>query len=233
MRGLMPASAPENALSSTPASLPASAQSPASEPSLRNVSLRAVLLGLLLTVPNTFWITVVEVRWYTLDGTSLPLFITPIFFLFWLCLLNLGLRRFLPRLAPRWSFSQPELLTIYIILVIGTLLAGHDMFQNLFGAIGHADRFATTENKWGDLFFAFLPSFWIVRDPDALKAYYLGNANPYDPRYWGPFVLPLAWWTLFIGTLIGVCLCLNILIRTPVERQRAPCLSHRAACRLP
>ncbi len=187
---------------------------PSSAQELRNVSLRAVLLGLLLTVPNTFWITVVEVRWYTLDGTSLPLFITPIFFLFWLCLLNLGIRRFLPRVAPRLCFSQPELLTIYIILVIGTLLAGHDMFQNLFGAIGHADRFATKENKWGDLFFAFLPSFWIVRDPEALKAYYLGNANPYDPRYWGPFVQPLAWWTVFIGTLIGVCLCLNILIRS-------------------
>ena len=181
---------------------------------LRNATLRAVLLGLLLTVPNTFWITLIEVRWYTLDGTCLPLFITPIFFLFWLCLFNLAVRRFLPRLAPRLTLSQPELLTVYMVLVIGTVMAGHDMFQNLFGAIGHADEFANKENKWRDLFFAFLPTFWIVRDPDALKAYYLGNANPYDSRYWGPFVRPLAWWTLFIGTLVGVCLCLNILIRT-------------------
>ena len=180
----------------------------------KGVSLRALLLGLLLTVPNTFWITVVEVRWYTLDGTSLPLFITPIFFLFWLVLLNLGLRKTFPRLAPRLAFSQSELLTIYMILVIGTVLAGHDMFQNLFGAIGHADYFQTGENKWKDLFFAFLPSFWLVRDPNVLKAYYLGNVNPYDPRYWGAFVGPLLAWTLFIGTLIMVCQCLNILVRT-------------------
>jgi hypothetical protein len=181
---------------------------------LRGITFRALLIGLLLTIPNTFWITVVEVRWYTLDGTSLPLFITPIFFLFWLVLLNLGVRRLLPRAAPRLAFSQPELLTIYIILVVGTLLAGHDMFQNLFGSIGHADRFATPENKWESLFFAFLPKFWLVRDPDVLRAYYLGNVDPYDPRYWGPFVAPLAWWSLFIGTLIAICLCLNILVRT-------------------
>ncbi len=175
----------------------------------RGITLRALLLGLALTVPNTYWITVVEVRWYTLDGTSLPLFITPIFFLFWLVVLNLGLRR----LSPRRALVQPELLTIYIVLVVGTLLAGHDMFQNLFGVIGHADRFANSENKWQDLFFAFLPSFWLARDPTALKGFYQGSVNPYDPRFWGPFVLPLVWWSLFIGTLIAICLCLNILIR--------------------
>ncbi len=180
---------------------------------LRRISPRAVLLGLALTIPNTYWITVIEVRWYTLDGTSLPLFITPIFFLFWLALLNLGFRRAFPR-AERWCLSQAELLTVYMFLVIGTLLAGHDMFQNLFGAIGHADHFATTENKWGDLFFAFLPRFWLVRDTTALRGYYLGSVDPYDPHNWGPFIAPLCWWALFIGTLIGICLCLNILIRT-------------------
>lgn len=180
---------------------------------MRSVTLRALLLGLLLTVPNVYWITVVEVRWYSLDGTSLPLFITPIFFLFWLTLLNLGVRRLLPRLAPRLCFSQPELLAVYIILVIGTLMAGHDMFQNLFGSIAHATYYATPENRWKDLFFAFLPTFWIVRDPTAIKGYYQGSVNPYDPRFWGPFVAPLAWWGLFIGTLIGICACLNILLR--------------------
>lgn len=181
---------------------------------LRGITWRSLLIGLLLVIPNAYWITVVEVRWYTLDGTSLPLFITPIFFLFWLALLNIGVRRLMPRLAPRLTLSQAELLTVYMVLVVGTLVAGHDMFQNLFGAIGHADRFATPENRWKTIFFPFLPSFWLVRDPDVLKAYYLGNVDPYDPRYWGPFVGPLAWWSLFIGTLIGICLCINILLRT-------------------
>lgn len=180
----------------------------------KGITTRSLLLALILTIPNTFWITVVEVRWYTLDGTSLPLFITPIFFLFWLVLLNLAITRFLPRLAPKLTLTQAELLTIYIFLVIGTLLAGHDMFQNLFGAIAHADRFATPENHWKDLFFALLPKFWLVRDPNAIKGYYQGSVSAYDSQFWKPFIAPLFWWTLFIGTLIGICQCLNILIRT-------------------
>src|SRR5580704_7903676 len=88
---------------------------------VRGLTVRSVLLGLILAVPNTYWITVVEVRWYTLDGTCLPLFITPIFFLFWLVLLNIGLRRLFPDRADRLTFSQPELLTVYIVLVVGTV----------------------------------------------------------------------------------------------------------------
>lgn len=174
------------------------------------LSLRAVLLGLLLNVPCTFWTTVIEVRWYALDGTCLPLFIMPIFFLFWLVILNRGVRS----LSSRWALSQQELLIVYIVLVVGTVMSAHDMLQNLFGSIGHAAYFATPENHWKSLFFPLLPKFWIVTDPTALKHFYRGNANPYDPHNWGPFVVPLLWWLLFIGTLIGICLCLNILIRT-------------------
>lgn len=173
-------------------------------------SWRALLLGLALTVPNVFWITTVEVRWYALDGTSLPLFITPIFFLFCLAALNVALRRRFPRFA----FTQAELITVYIVLVMGTLLSAHDMFQNMFGSIGDPYRNASPENHWKSLFLPLLPQFWMVRSKAALRAFYVGSVNPYDPRYFGPFLKPLFWWALFIAVLVGMCLCINILIRT-------------------
>lgn len=186
------------------------AASPLARP-MRGITLRAVLLGLLLMVPNAYWVTVVEVRWYTLDGTSLPLFITPIFFLFVLCVLNFGLRR----LRPRSALDQGELLAVYVMLVIGTALAGHDLIQNLFGSIAHADRFATPESRYKDVFFKYLlPSnFLLVRDPNAVNAFYQGGVNWYDPRYFMPFVGPLLWWGIFLGVLLMMCLCINILIK--------------------
>ena len=177
------------------------------------ISRRALVLGLLLTVPNAYWITVVEVRWYTLDGTCLPLFITPVFFLFWLSLANIAFRKLLRgRFASR-CFTQPELLTVYITLVIGTVLAGHDLYQNLFGAIAHAAYYEGPENHWRSLFFKYLPHAWLVQDPAAVRAYYLGNANPYSLHNWRPFVVPLLLWGLLISTLIGMCCCLNVLIK--------------------
>ena len=47
--------------------------------------------------------TVVEVRWYTLDGTCLPLLITPVFMLFVLVMGNLWFKRRWPRAAPDQS----------------------------------------------------------------------------------------------------------------------------------
>src|SRR5438132_3605125 len=99
----------------------------------RGITGRSVTIGLILMALNAYWITVVEVRWYTLDGTSLPLFITPVFFLFALCGMNAGVRRF----RPGWALAQGEMLAVYIMLVIGSALASHDLLQNLFGHIAH------------------------------------------------------------------------------------------------
>src|SRR4051812_4852377 len=95
---------------------------------------RSLLLSLLLIPLHCYWITIFEVRWYSLDSTSLPLMITPIFILFCVVLANMPLRRW----APRAALGQGELLVVYIVMVISGVFASHDMIQNLFGSIGHA-----------------------------------------------------------------------------------------------
>lgn len=176
---------------------------------------RAVLLGLVLIPVNVFWITVIEVRWYTLDGTSLPLFITPVFILFLLVVLNLLARKVAPRLRP---LRQEEMLIVYIMLVVSCTLAGHDTLQNFFGSVGHAYWYATPVNKWQSLFFRFLPSGLLITDPDALKAYYqgMGGVSIYSPEgkhYLASWIVPLIAWGLFFLTLCGVYLCMTILVR--------------------
>jgi len=151
----------------------------------------------------------VEVRWYSLDGSCLPLFITPVFALIVLALLNLLLVRYWPRMA----FSQPELLVIYLMVVISETLAGHDMVQNLFGVIGHPFRFATPENKWEELFHQYLPTWLTVSDPTALRHFYEGGELWWRPENLGPFLLPLAAWGGFMVVLILVMLCINVLVR--------------------
>lgn len=189
----------------------AAPEAAASAAPVRAVSARALLVGVPLVAVNAYWVTLVEVRWYSLDGTSLPLFITPVFFLFCVCLLNHLWRR----LAPSRALTSGELLTIYIMLVVGTVFASHDLLQNLFGAITHADYFATPESQFKETFFKYLaPSrFLLVSNPTALKGWYQGGSAWYEPQYLLPFVGPLIWWGIFIAVLFGMCLCLNILIR--------------------
>lgn len=177
---------------------------------------RAIIIGLLLVPLNVFWVTVVEVRWYTLDGTSLPLFITPIFFLFLLVLINLAVRKFAR--SPSIPLGQAELLLVYVMLVVSCTFAGHDTMQDLFGSIGHAYEHATESNKWATLYFRFLPQWLLITDPVALKGYYSGHVSIYSPeglRDLHAWVVPLIGWGLFFLTLIGMYLCLTIIVRRP------------------
>lgn len=83
----------------------------------RAVTLRAVLIGALLIPLNVYWVTVMEVRWYTLDGSCLPLFITPVFFLFMLVLFNLVVynRSVVHPLVFFFLFSILDLLLIIVL----------------------------------------------------------------------------------------------------------------------
>jgi len=160
---------------------------------------------------NAYWVTVVEVRWYSLDGSCLPLFITPVFMLFCLALINLLLHR----ISPRSAFSQAELLVIYVMIVIGETLCGHDFVQNLFGAIGHPFRFASPENKWEELFHQYLPNWLVLSDERALTGFYEGAAVWWHSENLLPMAVPLLWWGLWLMALIFCMLCLNVIIRRP------------------
>lgn len=173
------------------------------------VTPRAVLLGALLIPLNAYWVTVVEVRWYTLDGTCLPLMITPLFLLFLLVLANMAWRRY-------WhgrGLQQGELLAVYVMVVISGVFAAHDTLQNLFGAIGHAAWMATPENRWEECFFAYLPRWLFLLDKRALRGFYTGYASPWENGNWRPWVGPLGWWALFLMVLVAMMLAINLLLR--------------------
>ena len=173
------------------------------------VTWRALLLGVLFIPINVYWMTIVEVKYYSLDGSCLPLFIEPVFILFVIVLFN----RLLKRYAPKRILTQAELLTIYIMVAISCTFAGHDTIQNMFGSIAHPFWFATPENEWQELFFRLLPEWLTVSDSQSLKGFYEGDATLYTPLNFRPWLKPLAFWGLFFLTMMFMMLCINTLIR--------------------
>jgi hypothetical protein len=179
------------------------------EPTGHGVTLRSILIGLVLMLVNLYWVTLIEVRWYSLDGSCLPMFITPVFMLFCLAVCNLALLK----IAPRFAFTRAELLVIYIMVVISETLGGHDFIQNLFGVLGHPFHFASPENKWEDIFQQYVPRWLTVSDPYALRAFYEGGEQFWKKEVLTPFIVPLLAWGGFLLVSIFVMLCLNVLVR--------------------
>jgi hypothetical protein len=176
----------------------------------RGISRRAVLLGLALTVLNVWWVTLVEVRYYILDGSSLPLFVTPVFLLLLLVVANAAATRLFPRRALR----QEEMLTAYLMAVISNAFAGHDMLQNFFGSVTHPYYFARPENGWQDLFLRSLPRGLYVTDEQALDFWYRGNvAADRATGYLVHWSVPLTLWGVFFLVLAFLFGCVTVLFR--------------------
>jgi hypothetical protein len=184
------------------------------------VTRRAILLGLLLIPPNVYWVDMIEGIWHGLHFTCLSLAMNVVFFLLLLMAWNALVAR-----RPAWVLTQVELLTVFGMLAISSALCGHDKLVILMGVIGHAARFATPENHWGQLFLPLLPDWLVIKDPDVGWYYYTGGSSMYSTGYWRQFVWPALSWGSFIAAATAVMLCLNVLIRkrwTEEERLSYP-----------
>ncbi|MGQ9608537.1 MAG: DUF6785 family protein [bacterium] len=173
------------------------------------VTLRAIVLGLLLIPANAYWIAKAEIVWATIHATVLSIFFNVIFSLFFLSVLNIGLKRFFSNFA----FTPAELLTIYVILCIATSLFGHDMLQILIPLMSYAFWFATPENGWKELFWGYLPRWLVIDDREILKGYYEGETNFYNIHIISAWINPILIWLGFVIILYFTMICILTFIR--------------------
>lgn len=130
---------------------------PPYQPVLKNmpaIPTRALISGLLLIPVNAYWITIANDLWASLGAmTATSLFFNAVFNLFLLTVINLLLRKFFPKHA----YSQTELLTIYIMLVMLSTVCGTRMMTFLIGTLTYSFWFATPENEYAELFHRYIP----------------------------------------------------------------------------
>ena len=181
------------------------------------VTFRAILLGIILIPPNTYFIMANHLRYRSTLPTTMSLIYNVVVTLVVLTCLNFLVKRLLPRFAIR----QGELLTIYVILSISSAIAGHDMMQTLVPVIPNGFWFATPENEWQQLFWRYLPSWMTLSDLSVLQDFYDGEASFYSTRYLAAWWEPVLWWTIFLSVVIWVMICLDLLLRKQwIERER-------------
>jgi hypothetical protein len=176
----------------------------------RGVTARALLVGALLMPVNAYWIVQMAVVRYEGHPTTVSLFFNCVFILAVLLAGN----QLLKRLSPRWALHRNELIVVYIMLGIGSSLAGHDTIQVLTPQIVCPFEGATPENKWADLFQQYLPRFLFLTDENVYQGAFSGGTSMY--RWdrivgWGK---PVLVWTAFIVVLLFQMLCFNVILRS-------------------
>ncbi len=174
------------------------------------VTARALIVGFALTPVNVLFLVIGLWRWGGFTGDE-SLFFNTVAALFLLALLN----HFLKWRRSRWTLAPGEILTIYLMLGMGTGLVCSvwDLGGALAGTITYPFWFATDENAWRQLLWPYLPAWLTVQDQGVLEGFYAGYADPYSWRVIAAWAVPAFWWATFVGAVMWVCLCLNSIVR--------------------
>ncbi len=162
-------------------------------------------LGIGLTALNAFWMTYMEIVWNQGCATMLSLYYNAVFSLIVLLLLNAVLRH----RAPKIALSRIELLLLFIMMTTGTAIAV--LTEMLVAMLPYPAYYGHQDSCWQE---ALLPhlSRLMVTDPQAVKHYYLGNANLWAWSALRPWLLPFVGWGLFLLALTWTSLCLSMLV---------------------
>jgi hypothetical protein len=205
----LPASKPDTPESSS-ISAPPSRERPAG-------SFRSLLIGLILTVLVDLWIHYAELvlggqRGHTaLANSSIP--VGPFNAFFALLVVQILVKRILPR----WALSPGELLTIYVMMTVSTVLSSSGSLHFLIPSLVAPYQFATPESGWASAFHRYIPAWFTPQNPASIKAFYVGDSVV----PWRDWLVPILVWTGFIVVFALATLCINSLLRRQwVDRER-------------
>ena len=190
-------------------------ENPKNIPSNFGVTFRSILIGILLCLWNAYWLAYAAelIRpQFLLNFVSL--FFNAIFSLSFVIFINIFLRQ----LAPEKAFTAQEMLVIYIMVVMVSTFGGHTMMTFLVGTLAHPFRFATSENEWANLFWHFIPD-WFVPTDGVLDDYFTGDSTLYQAKHLLGWILPVVTWTGFITILWFIMICFNVIIRAKWTEQ--------------
>jgi hypothetical protein len=144
----------------------------------------------------------------------MSLFWNVIFFLLILVLINIFV---LKRYAPRFAFTQGELVTCYAMMTIATALAGHDSLQLGIPAVeGFPVWFQSQQSSLGwDKFNGLYPDWAMVKDVKILRPLYegLGTNFLYTREALRAWTGPVLFWSFFILAMGTVMICINVILR--------------------
>ncbi len=187
----------------------AAVQSPQTAPpsetqGLAPVSVRAVVLGLLISV-FALWAAARAILNGLGGGPDVPLLV-----------LFAGVALY-PILSRVLKLSRRDIIVIYCFVLIAS--NGLDLAQRFLPAYTVPRYFHTPENNFLGLADEYLPGWFAPKDPEVIRQFFEGADD--GKMHWEPWLKPLGLWVIFFLVLWWTLFCLtSILRRHWVEHER-------------
>ena len=141
----------------------------------------------------------------------------PSSFLLPFLLLIFGPTLLMRRLMAHRALTAPELLIIFWMGMIASTAPDRAMIRYLLAIITVPHYFASSENQWAEMFFAYLPEWAVLSDA---RGFYEG-LKPGQSIPWSDWTLPVFWWLSFLGAILFTGACLIVILRKQwIEHER-------------
>ncbi len=176
----------------------------------RGLTVRAVALGIAIICGVNVWIAYSE---YVVHASRMNLSHFPLALIVVFLLVVPPLNFALKLVDPKWAFSPSELLTVIAMGLVGATVPASGLTAFFLGVIATPFYYASPENQWGLYMHEYIPA-WIAPSAEGNAMQWFFDGLP--PGCRAPYevwVVPLIWWTLFIGVAFFISLCLAVILR--------------------
>ena len=182
------------------------------------ITLRSLATGLFLAIILNIWVTYGT---YILHTSRMSVSHLPISALALFLLVVFVYNPVARSLYTRAAFTGRELVLIFCILLISSLIPGKAFVSYFLTIVSTPFYFAQPENQWAELFFPYLPEWLVASNQNNAMGWFYEGLPPGGTVPWSPWIIPVAWWMSFFIAIFVVGACIAAIFRKQwVEYER-------------
>ena len=137
-----------------------------------------------------------------------------------LLLVVMEVSRLMRKVSGRFGLTRPEVLVIYIMMLVSAMVSSHGAAQKLVPMLVIPNYFANGNNLWDKLFGPYTPARLVPYDPhgaagQAISELYYNKLPRGAALPWQAWITPLFTWGILIALILFAFLCLATLLRRP------------------
>lgn len=123
----------------------------------------------------------------------------------------------LSALLRRTLLKPSDIVTIYVMVAIGTMIASRGLMEKLIPVMVAINYYATPENRWVETFYPHIKPWLVPFDPSGLEKqpvaryFYEGIKDGAIP--WGDWIRPLLSWSIIVLAVYCAFICMAALLR--------------------
>ncbi len=132
--------------------------------------------------------------------------------------LLLATQALLHRLSPRFRLLPHELFTVYVMMLLASMVSSRGLLQKLIPLLIVPNYYPDVTNGWQSKFFAYIPRWAVPWHPTGDPKQFVAKAfyealRPGEKLPWQAWIVPMAAWGVFVALMFISFLCLATILR--------------------